>query len=274
MRPNALESQKFLWKTPVLNDKHSLLVLTPILWLAPNNTKLLAVVQLSDFHTSSVVYACISWWAAGLFSSAFRASAREIKSPEQAYSLQEQHSFQLHTSPSPCLWRARILKETKGQFIRKKVRTLGHLTHLFRARSMFYLTSYTPSWGLLRWLSGKESSCKAGDMGSIPGLNQCRRNWQSTQVFFLGKSHGQKSLEGYSPWGLKESDMTEHTYTHTPRYSGRMWNSFCVVGMNDQYSFPWENYRRTSATTTSPPIDSSEWLPYKVPQMGALQTRL
>ena len=25
-----------------------------------------------------------------------------------------------------------------------------------------------------------------------------------------GKSHGQRSLVGYSPWGLKESDTTEH----------------------------------------------------------------
>ena len=30
-----------------------------------------------------------------------------------------------------------------------------------------------------------------------------------------GESHRQKSLEGYSPWGLKESDMTERL-THTP----------------------------------------------------------
>ena len=27
-----------------------------------------------------------------------------------------------------------------------------------------------------------------------------------------GKSHGQKSLEGYSPWGRKESDMTERLH--------------------------------------------------------------
>ena len=26
---------------------------------------------------------------------------------------------------------------------------------------------------------------------------------------FSGESHGQKSLVGYSPWGLKESDTTE-----------------------------------------------------------------
>ena len=67
-----------------------------------------------------MVYACISWWAAVALQFGFRASAREIKSPEQAYSLQEQHSFQLHASPSPCLGRARILKETKGQLQRRR----------------------------------------------------------------------------------------------------------------------------------------------------------
>ena len=30
-----------------------------------------------------------------------------------------------------------------------------------------------------------------------------------------GKFHGQRSLAGYSPWGHKESDTTEHTHTHT-----------------------------------------------------------
>ena len=33
--------------------------------------------------------------------------------------------------------------------------------------------------------------------------------WQPTQVSLSGKSHGQRSLVGYSPWGRKESDMTE-----------------------------------------------------------------
>ena len=36
-----------------------------------------------------------------------------------------------------------------------------------------------------------------------------RRAWQSTPVFLSGESHEQSSLEGYSPWGPKESDMTE-----------------------------------------------------------------
>ena len=34
-----------------------------------------------------------------------------------------------------------------------------------------------------------------------------------TPVFLPGKSHGQMSLVGYSPWGHKESDMTEHAPT-------------------------------------------------------------
>ena len=33
-------------------------------------------------------------------------------------------------------------------------------------------------------------------------------------VLLLGKLHGQRSLEVYSPWDLKESDITEHTHTH------------------------------------------------------------
>ena len=41
-----------------------------------------------------------------------------------------------------------------------------------------------------------------------------RRKWQHIPVFLPGKSHGQRSLEGYSPQGREESDTTEATY-HT-----------------------------------------------------------
>ena len=36
-----------------------------------------------------------------------------------------------------------------------------------------------------------------------------RRHWQSIPVFLPGESHGQRRLEGHSPWGHKESDTTE-----------------------------------------------------------------
>ena len=35
------------------------------------------------------------------------------------------------------------------------------------------------------------------------------RKWQPTPVFLSGKSHGWRSLVGYSPWGRKEWDMPE-----------------------------------------------------------------
>ena len=42
-------------------------------------------------------------------------------------------------------------------------------------------------------------------VGKIPW----RRKWKSTPVLLPEKSHGQRSLVGYSPWGRKESDRTE-----------------------------------------------------------------
>ena len=41
-----------------------------------------------------------------------------------------------------------------------------------------------------------------------------RRKWHSSSVFFLGESHGQGSLAGYSPWGCKELDTTEQLNTN------------------------------------------------------------
>ena len=38
--------------------------------------------------------------------------------------------------------------------------------------------------------------------------------WQPTPVLLPGESHGGRSLVGYSPWGLKESDTTERLHLH------------------------------------------------------------
>ena len=38
---------------------------------------------------------------------------------------------------------------------------------------------------------------------------------QPTPVFLPGKSHDQRILVGYSPWGSKKSDTTERTHKHT-----------------------------------------------------------
>ena len=41
-----------------------------------------------------------------------------------------------------------------------------------------------------------------------------RRRWHPTPVLLPGKSHGWRSLVGYSPWGREESDTTEWLHFH------------------------------------------------------------
>ena len=83
-----------------------------------------------------------------------------------------------------------------------------HLLHPNQSPLLYIMYSW--------WLSGRESACNAGDLGSIPGSG--RFPWkgaqQSTPVSLPGKFHGQKSLAGYSPHSCKELAMieaTEHT---------------------------------------------------------------
>ena len=52
------------------------------------------------------------------------------------------------------------------------------------------------------------------------------RKWQPTTVFLPGKFHGQSSLVGCSPWGCKESDMTEPARVSCQPL---LWNS-CMSG--------------------------------------------
>ena len=63
------------------------------------------------------------------------------------------------------------------------------------------------------WFSGKESTCNAGDMGSIPVLRRFlwRRAWQPPAVFLPRESHGLRSLTSYRPYccNMTKLDMTE-----------------------------------------------------------------
>ena len=70
-----------------------------------------------------------------------------------------------------------------------------------------------------RWLSGKKSACqckRSRRCGFNPWVRKItwRRKWQPNPLFLPGKSHGQRSLAGYSPWDLKESEMTQQISPH------------------------------------------------------------
>ena len=79
-----------------------------------------------------------------------------------------------------------------------------------------------------------------------------RRKWPPTPVLLPGKSHGRRSLAGCSPWGRKESDMTEQLPFHfslscigegngnalqcswleNPRDRGAWWAAVCGVAQS------------------------------------------
>ena len=68
---------------------------------------------------------------------------------------------------------------------------------------------------------GKEPANNVRDRGSIPWVGKIprRRAWQPTPVSLPGKSHGQRSLAGYSPWSCRVRQnwaTNTHTWTTSP----------------------------------------------------------
>ena len=80
----------------------------------------------------------------------------------------------------------------------------GHTTDWFKKFGKeYYKTVYCHACQCRR-----QKRCRFDPwVGNIPW----RRAWQPTPVFLLGKSHAQRSLAGYGPWGHKELDMSEVT---------------------------------------------------------------
>ena len=58
---------------------------------------------------------------------------------------------------------------------------------------------------------GAESTCNAGDLGSITGLGRPPGGGHGNPLQYLcpENPHGQRRPAGYSPWGHKKLDMTE-----------------------------------------------------------------
>ena len=73
-----------------------------------------------------------------------------------------------------------------------------------------------------------------------------RRKWQSTPEFLPRKSHGQRSLAGYSPWGHKESDTTDATW-HTSTHQDSIQSLSCV----QLFVTPWTAARQASLSFTN-----------------------
>ena len=78
----------------------------------------------------------------------------------------------------------------------------------------------------------KESIYNAANVGLIDswvGTIPCRRAWQPTPVFLLGKSQGQEELGGLQSKGHKESDTTEVTeHVLMQKCTLKIYESVCV----------------------------------------------
>ena len=68
-----------------------------------------------------------------------------------------------------------------------------------------------PKYGLPLWLRWERIHLQCGRSKFNPwvGTIPWRREWLLTPVFLPDEFHGQRNLVGHSPWGHKESDMTE-----------------------------------------------------------------
>ena len=105
--------------------------------------------------------------------------------------------------------------------------------------------------GLPRWCNGKEASC------------QCRRcmfdPWVGKIPWYPGKSHRQRSLAGYSPWGHKELDAAEHTHTHKENHTSQItefsaspWRGRCK-SLGSRKSFLCSTSQLAGASTRGSP---------------------
>ena len=82
-------------------------------------------------------------------------------------------------------------------------------------------------WRLRHWRICLQ--CRRSGFDPWIGKIPWRRKWQPTPVFFPGKSHGQRSLAGYSPWGRKGSD--------TITSDGSTFSSFWGLSFHFVYAF-------------------------------------
>ena len=81
------------------------------------------------------------------------------------------------------------------------------------------------------------------------GKMPCRRTWQPTPVFLPGKSHGQRSLAAYSPWGGKVGHDGSDVHSMYA-FSSRLWGLALCISPADWWScrleicrFPAETYK-------------------------------
>ena len=87
----------------------------------------------------------------------------------------------------------------------------------------------------------KESACSGGDLGSTPGLGRALGGGHGNPLQYpcLDNPYRLRSLGGYSPWGHKESSMTERLSTDLLERWGSHKPSICKKSRCLQSEIKW-----------------------------------
>ena len=130
------------------------------------------------------------------------------KYPEEART--EKYLNNVHCST---IYNSRTWKWPRCQLADEWIKKLWN-TYKMECYTAIY--SYTFESVIMRWTNlepiiQSEVSEKVKEKYSILMNKYWRKKWQPTSEFLLVNPHGQRSLEGYSPWCCKESDTTEMT---------------------------------------------------------------
>ena len=97
--------------------------------------------------------------------------------------------------------------------------TVGRISFFLMAAYYYVSISKISLYLFICWLRWKESACSVRDLGSIPGLGRSPGGGHGNPLQYscLENPHGQRSMVGYSPWGLKrvrQDCATKHSIEH------------------------------------------------------------
>ena len=104
-------------------------------------------------------------------------------------------------------------------------------------------------------------------------FNSWRRQWHPTPILMPGQSHGRRSLVGYSPWGLEESNRTEQLHFHFSlswigEGNGNPLQCSCLENLRDGGTW-WavicgvaQSRTRLSPLSSSSNLTSVRWFPH------------
>ena len=85
----------------------------------------------------------------------------------------------------------------------------------FTVQNLAFIMLYVLSWAFQVALVIQKLPANAGDLGSVPGSGRSPGGGHGNPLQYSYGPYGQRSLVDYSPWGRKESDMTERQHTQS-----------------------------------------------------------